>query len=76
MPGGITGLPCSSGNKNRNLALQVREVSKIDTIKYGHEFHRAHTQESLHWRLPETIKKYRPDLLSGRVLHINKPLTV
>jgi hypothetical protein len=33
MPGGITGLPCSWGNKYRNLALEVGGVSKIETIK-------------------------------------------
>jgi hypothetical protein len=33
MPGGITGLPCSGGNKYRNLALQVGGVSKLETIK-------------------------------------------
>jgi hypothetical protein len=37
MPGGITGLPYSWGNKYGNLSLQVGGVSKIEAIKYAHE---------------------------------------
>jgi hypothetical protein len=37
MPGGITGLPCSWGNKYGNLSLHFGTFSKIETIKYSHE---------------------------------------
>jgi hypothetical protein len=37
IPGGIYGLPYYGGNKNRNLALQVGRVLKIETIEYAHE---------------------------------------
>jgi hypothetical protein len=39
MPEGIIGLPCTWGNKYRNLALLVGGVSKIETINYAHESH-------------------------------------
>jgi hypothetical protein len=37
MPESIIGLPCSWGNKYRNLDLLVGGVSKIETINYAHE---------------------------------------
>jgi hypothetical protein len=40
MLGGITGDPVPGGNKNRNLALQVGRVSKIEIIDYAHESRR------------------------------------
>jgi hypothetical protein len=35
--------PVPGGNKYRNLALQVRGVSKTETIKYAHEPHGTQT---------------------------------
>jgi hypothetical protein len=37
MAGGITGYPVPGRNKYRYLALEVRGVSKIETINYAHE---------------------------------------
>jgi hypothetical protein len=39
MPGKITRLTCSWGNKYRNLTLRTVESFKIEIIKYDHEFH-------------------------------------
>jgi hypothetical protein len=36
-PGVLLDYPVPGGNKYRNLALEVRRVSKIETIKYAHE---------------------------------------
>jgi hypothetical protein len=49
MPGDITGLPCSwgkGGNKYRNLAFQVRGVSKVETMKYAHESRGTHLRKA------------------------------
>jgi hypothetical protein len=64
------------GYKYRDLALQVGEVSKIGTIKYGHDSRWTQTREILRWRGPATAEHYRTDPLSERAPHINKPITV
>jgi hypothetical protein len=38
------------------MGLQVEEVSKIETIKYTHEYHETHTRERLRWRGPAAIE--------------------
>jgi hypothetical protein len=55
----------------RNLVFQVGEVSKIETINYGHQS-RGH--ERLRWRGSATIENYRPDLSSERAPHVCKPV--
>jgi hypothetical protein len=49
LSGGKGKLPCSWGNKYKNLALQVGGVSKIETIKYAHESSGTETGERLRW---------------------------
>jgi hypothetical protein len=68
------GNPVPGGSKYRNLALQIRRVSKIET-KYAHESCGTQTLERLRWRYPAKTENYRPNFASERALHINKPAT-
>jgi hypothetical protein len=73
---GISPYLVSGGNKYRNLALQVGEISRIETIKYAHESRGTQIRERLQWRCPAKTENYRLDFSSERAPHINKPETV
>jgi hypothetical protein len=49
------GHPVPGRYKYGDLALQVRGVSNIGTIKYGSEFCGTWTREGLLWQGPEAI---------------------
>jgi hypothetical protein len=52
------GYPVPGGNKYRDLALQVRGVSKLEAIKYVHESRGNQIGEKLRWRCPAKTEKY------------------
>jgi hypothetical protein len=58
------GHPVSGGYKYGDLSLQVRGVSRIETIKYGLESRGTQTREGLRWRRPAAAVNYRPVLSS------------
>jgi hypothetical protein len=70
------GHPVPGGYNYGDLALQVRGVSRIGTIKYGVESRGTQNRARLRWRGPAATVKYRPVLSLGRVLQNNKPATV
>jgi hypothetical protein len=70
------GHPVPGGYKYGELALQVRGVSRIGTIKYGLESSGTQTRAGLRWRGPAATVNYRPVLSSERALQNNKPATV
>jgi hypothetical protein len=65
----------SGGYKYGGLALQVRGVSRIGTLKYGLESRETQTRVRLRWRGPAATVNYRPVLSSERALQSNKPAT-
>jgi hypothetical protein len=75
-PGVYLGHPLPGGYKYDDLALQVRGVSRIGTIKYCHESSVTQTRAGLRWRVPAVTVNYRPVLSSERALQNNKPATI
>jgi ABC-type phosphate transport system auxiliary subunit len=45
--GGVIGISCSWGNKDRNLVLQVGGVPKIETITHAHESRGTHLRKAV-----------------------------
>jgi hypothetical protein len=60
------GYPVPGGNKQRNLALQVGGVSKIETINCAHESRGTQMWKRMRWRRRAKTEIYRPDFSSER----------
>jgi hypothetical protein len=63
-------IPCSWGNKYRNLALQARGVLKLRQLKYGHELRGLGPRKTALVR-PSRNCNYRSILSSERAPHNN-----
>jgi hypothetical protein len=70
-----------AGSNTSTVTLRVvggdeKGSLKSETVKYGLKSQGTRTRERLRWQGPAAHKKDRPDLLSERVPHKNKTVTV